>query len=154
MDNGSAETYSVGRFYDTASYSIGNSDGYTGCGNRDFSFSYSPSSTGTLVTNTDQQTFSLEASSTDDFSLGTYTVTVTVSLASDSSITADYTFDVEVLDPCLDTALTFTDSSPNNMEVIIGSTGPFVRYFNLLNSRATQNSDDGYCGDYQCSMTN
>ena len=109
MDNGSAETYSVGRFYDTASYSIGNNDGYTGCGNRDFSFSYSPSSTGTLVTNTNQQTFSLEASSTDDFSLGTYTVTVTVSLASDSSITADYYFDVEVLDPCLNTALTFSD---------------------------------------------
>ena len=109
MDNGSAETYYYGRIYDTASRSNGNNDGFTACGNRDFSFSYSPSSTGTLVTNKDQQTFYLEASSTDDFSLGTYTVTVTVSLASDSSITAYYYFDVEVLDPCLNTALTFSD---------------------------------------------
>ena len=64
-------------------------------------------------------------------------MTVTVSLASDASINADYTFDVEILDPCLNTVVSFSDSSPNNMEVIIGSTGPFVRYFDLENSRAT-----------------
>ena len=64
-------------------------------------------------------------------------MTMTVSLASYPSITADYTFDIEVQDPCLNTVVSFSDSSPNNMEVITGSTGPFVRYFDLLNSRAT-----------------
>ena len=86
------------------SSSNGNNDGYTECGYRTYSFSYSPSSFGTLVTDSDQETFAIEAYY-PDFSAQTYTVTVTVELQMDTSINRQYTFDVTVQpNPCESTA--------------------------------------------------
>ena len=58
LDDG-VHFYGVGRFQDTVSLSTGNNDGYTTCGNRDFSFTHTPSIGGTLVTALDQDTFSI-----------------------------------------------------------------------------------------------
>ena len=58
LDDG-VHFYDVGRFQDTVSLSTGNNDGYTTCGNRDFSFTHTPSIGGTLVTALDQDTFSI-----------------------------------------------------------------------------------------------
>ena len=69
---------------DSASLAGGNNDGYTECGLRTYSFRYSPLTSGTLVTATDQETFEIEARS-PDLRVGTYTVSVTVELQNDPS---------------------------------------------------------------------
>ena len=49
--------------------------------------------------------------------------------------------------------MSINPSTPDDMHIIVGSVDPLEQSFDLSNSIAVQNSDDGYCGDYQCSMT-
>ena len=103
LDNGAAHTYNVGYFTDTAGVSAGDQDL---CGNRAFAFSHSPSG-GTLVTNNGQNKFDIEANS-PTFNIGTYSVTVTVSLVNDSSVSRVFSFNVDVRDPCEIAEVTFS----------------------------------------------
>ena len=79
------------------------------------------------MTSNGQDKFNIEANP-PTFSIGMYSVTVTVSLVNDPSINRAFSFDVVVLDPCENTQVSFAQAS-TDMEVIVGSNSPFEQTF-------------------------
>ena len=59
------------------------------------------------MTNNGQNKFDIEANS-PTFNIGTYSVTVTVSLVNDSSVSRVFSFNVDVRDPCEIAEVTFS----------------------------------------------